>query len=132
MSGCSSMDRSRPWNYVAGGVIRSVCQSTLYQTLTTQQSLFENQQSARDRATNSTMIGSTVAATIAQSSSIQSTIKGQLQATADAQQQVYRRRAPVCIPSSVIQLQQISQNVGVSVKPFTFADCKGNQYISSE
>ena len=125
------MDRSRPWNHISPGVIQPICVSTLYQTLATKDSLFENQQRERDRIAQSTAQGSTVAATRAQSSIIQSTVLGQIRSTAITQQQVYQRRAPVCIPSSVIQLQQISQNVGVSVKPFTFADCKGNQYVSS-
>lgn len=107
------------------------CVSTLYLSRTTQQSLFQNQQAARDRAAQSTVVGSTVAGTLAQSSSIQSTIAGQVLATAVIQQQVYRRQAPVCVPSSVLQLQQLSQQVGVSIEPFTFADCKGNQYTSS-
>lgn len=130
MNPCGS-DRSRPWNRIPPGVIQPICVSTLYQTLTPQQSLFENQQTARIRAEQSTVIGSTVAATVAQSTSIQSTVAGQIRVTAQVQQQVYQRRAPVCVPSSVIQLQQISQNVGVSIQPFTFADCKGNQFVSS-
>lgn len=131
MNSCGT-DRSRPWNYVPRGVIRPICVSTLYQSLTTQQSLVENQQATRDRIAQSTAVGSTVAATLAQSTAIQSTVAGQVLASTTTQQAVYQRQAPVCVPSSVIQLQQLSQNVGVSIKPFTFADCKGNQYVSSQ
>lgn len=130
MNSCGT-DRSRPWNYTPPGVIQTTCVSNLYQTLTTQQSLFENQQAFRDRVAQSTAMGSTVAATIAQSNSIASTVLGQLRATATTQQQVYRRQAPICPPSSVTELIRNSQNIGVSIEPFTFADCKGNQLASS-
>jgi hypothetical protein len=130
MNTCLS-DRSRPWEYQPAGVVTPVCASTIYVSLTTKQENLFNQEVTRQRALESTAIGSTVAATIAQSSSTSSTVRGQVQAAAAAQQQVYVRGAPICPPSSVVELARTAQTVGLPARPFTFADCKGNQYVSS-
>jgi hypothetical protein len=130
MNTCLS-DRSRPWEYQPVGVTTPVCVSTIYVSLTTKQATLYNQEVVRQRALESTIIGSTVAATIAQSASTSSTVRGQVQAAAAAQQQVYVRSAPICPPSSVVELARTAQTIGLPVRPFTFADCKGNQFVSS-
>ncbi len=130
MNTCLS-DRSRPWEYRPAGVTTSVCVSTMYVPLTTHQEVLRNQATIRQQAIESTIIGSTVAATIAQSSSLSSTIRGQVQVATSTQQQIYVRSAPVCPPSSVVELARTAQTIGLPARPFTFADCKGNQYVSS-
>lgn len=130
LNACLS-DRSRPWERRPTGVLSPVCFSTLYVPLTTRQELFQNQEITRQRALESTMIGSTVAATLAEASTITSTVRGQVQAAAITQQQVYVRAPPICPPSSVVELARAAPTIGLPVRPFTFADCKGNQFVSS-
>ena len=130
MNPCGT-DRGRPWEVIPQGVIRTTCDSNMWITRTTQQELFKNQAATIERITQSTAIGSTIAATIAQAASTNSTIKSQLQAAAVSQGQLYQRKAPICLPASALQTDAISQSAGISVKPITFTDCKGNQYMTS-
>lgn len=69
--------------------------------------------------------------TIANSTSITSTIYGQLLQVQRERYLPYQPYIPPVIPPSVIQLQMSTINVGVPHSFFTVADCKGVQSITT-
>lgn len=124
MNTCLS-DKSRPWEYIQPGVIRTSCDVPMYVSRVSNQDQIQRQQDTLQRVQQSTIIGSTVAGTIANASSITSTIKGQTQSTVINQSQQYLRPDPICVPADVRAFIRDTQNMGVSVMPFRFQDCKG-------
>jgi hypothetical protein len=94
------------------------------------QNTLQRKQDALQRAQQSTLVGLTVAATIANSTSITSTIKGQLVSTSVTAAEQYQPPEIICVPAEVQAFLRNTQNVGVSVMPFRFQDCKGNTSVS--
>ena len=87
-----------------------------------QQYLQENQASQ-----TSTLIQST----IYNSTSINNTLYGQLLQVRQLRYEPYRPYIPPIIPSSVIELQMATVNVGVPQSYFTCADGKGVQFVTT-
>jgi hypothetical protein len=122
------MDRSRPWDYQPSGVIQSLCTTNLYVSFQTSEDRQQQQAVLRRQADQSTVTGSTLQGIYASSTIILSTLRTQAQVQTTNQIIQYQRFPPVCIPSSVIQTDQISQTTGIPIQPFQFQDCKGNTW----
>jgi hypothetical protein len=80
---------------------------------------------------NATNVASTVQQTLANSTSITSTLYGQLLQVRRDRYQPYQPYVPPVMPPSVIQLQMNTVNVGVPHSFFTISDCKGSQSVTT-
>lgn len=69
--------------------------------------------------------------TIANSTSITSTMYAQLLQVRQQRYQPYQPYVPPFIPSSLIQFQMNTINVGVPHSFFTYKDCKGSQSVTT-
>ncbi len=76
----------------------------------------------------STIMRSTIQSTIANAAAINSTMYAQLLGVKDQRYVPYQPYIPPFIPSSVIELQQKTANVGNPMPPFM--NCKGSQFIT--
>jgi hypothetical protein len=124
------MDRSRPWEYRPSGVIQALCPTNLYISHQTSEDRQRQQAILRAQADQSTIVGSTLQGFYASSTLIISTLQAQALLQTNNQIQQYQRLPPVCLPSSMIQTDQISQSVGLPVQPFQFQNCKGNTWTT--
>jgi hypothetical protein len=100
------------------------------QTGTSEQSflLASLSQSRRDlQQARVQQILSTVNAT---SSSITSTLQNQLADEVGIRYLPYRPYIPPVIPSSVMELEMRTRNVGVPIPTMTIASCKGSQFVT--
>jgi hypothetical protein len=100
-------------------------------TQTTERSLLLQQQALFLQEVQTNSIVSTVEYTLQNSSIITSTLYGELLGISQARYLPYQRLPPMCPPSSVIQLQMQTANVGVPHSVFTIANCKGNQFVTT-
>jgi hypothetical protein len=98
---------------------------------TTQQSLLLYQERVFLQDVQTSYIVSTVNYTISNSTSITSTLNQQLLDLALARYLPYQRLPTPCPPSSVVQLQMQTVNVGVPHSFFTIMDCKGSQSVTT-
>jgi hypothetical protein len=98
---------------------------------TSEQSLLLAQQQMYLQGIVSTSVASTIQSTIQNSTSITSTLYGQLLQVRQDRFLPYRPYVPPMIPSSVIQLQMNGANVGVPHAFFTIVDCKGSQSVTT-
>jgi len=67
---------------------------------------------------------------LANSSTIQSTLQGQLNNQVESRYMDYYRREPEMIPQSVLELERMTRNVGVPMPVMTIANCKGVQFVT--
>lgn len=100
-------------------------------TRTTEQSLLLAKQRKYLLDTNTQVQYSTLQYNLQNSSIIASTVYGQLVNLRAERYQPYQPYIPPMIPSSVIQLQMNTVNVGVPMSFFTIADCKGSQSVTT-
>jgi hypothetical protein len=111
--------------------LSSISSITFKTTQTSERSLLlQSQQQYLDAtytATNNALIQST----INNSASITSTMYGQLLQVRRDRYEPYQPYMPPIIPSSVVQLQMNTVNVGVPHSFFTCADSKGVQFVTT-
>lgn len=100
-------------------------------TRTTEQSLLLAKQRQCLMDTNTINQASTLQYNIHNSTLIDSTIYGQLLNLRLQRYEPYRPYIPPVMPSSVIQLQMNTANVGVPMSFFTIANCKGSQSVTT-
>ena len=98
---------------------------------TTQRSLLLQQQKIFLQEVNSSSITSTVQYTISNSTIITSTLYGELLEVRESRYLPYKPYMPMIIPSSVIELQMQTANVGVPHSVFTIMNCKGSQFVTT-
>jgi hypothetical protein len=147
---CSTIQKCRfCYSYKPPGIIQTeckpiVCATDTYlssisslapvinnDTQTTERSLLLQLQRSFLQEVNTSSIASTVQYTVANSTIITSTLYGQLVNLVQTRYLPYQRLGPMFIPSSVIQLQMNTVNVGVPESFFTIMDCKGNQFVTT-
>ena len=97
---------------------------------TTQGSLLQAIQQQHALCAQSTMTGCSIQNTVSNASNITSTLQGQLLQLAQQRYIPYQPYVPIMMPSSVIQLQMATANVGVAMTPITCLTGKGVQYVT--
>jgi hypothetical protein len=98
---------------------------------TTQQSLLLQVQRTFLQDVQTSSIASTVNYTINNSTSITSTVYGELLELRQTRLLPYQRLPTPCPPPSVIELQMRTVNVGVPESFFTILNCKGSQSVTT-
>jgi len=108
------------------------CQSNVVNNnmQTTQGSLLQSIQQQHARCIQSTMTSCSIQNTALNASSITSTLQSQILQIAQQRYAPYQPYIPVMMPSSVIQLQMATANVGVAVTPITCLTGKGVQFVT--
>jgi hypothetical protein len=96
-----------------------------------EQSLLLYAQQQYLQETNNAITQQIIQSTILNSSIIASTVYGQLLQVQRERYIPYQPYMPPVIPSSVIQLQMATVNVGVPHSFFTYSDCKGVQSVTT-
>jgi len=99
-------------------------------TQTTQRSFLLASQQQQVALNSSTLITSTLQATLSNSDAITAQLQGQLQQLRNQRYAPYQPYVPPVIPSSVMELRMKTANVGVPMSVFTIADCKGSQFVT--
>ena len=146
----SRMSKSRfCYNYTPPGTIDTYCKpvasasSTYISSIsclsnvvnnnmqTTQGSLLQAIQQQYAMCAQSTMTGCSIQNTVSNTSSITSTLQSQLQQLAQQRYLPYQPYVPIMMPSSVIQLQMATANVGTPMVPITCLTGKGVQYVTN-
>ena len=112
-------------------LISSLPMVTNNSTRTTERSLLLTMQQQFLQANVTSQVSSVVSTTIANISSIQNILFGQLQDIQKARYEPYQPYMPPVIPQSVIDLQMNTRNAGVPHSFFTIADCKGVQSVTT-
>jgi hypothetical protein len=95
----------------------------------TDQTMLLSRQACFLQGIQSTIMRSTIQSTIANAAAINSTMYAQLLGVKDQRYVPYQPYIPPFIPSSVIELQQKTANVGNPMPPFM--NCKGSQFITN-
>jgi hypothetical protein len=96
----------------------------------TDQAMLLTRQSRFLQEVQSTTTMSTIQSTIANAAAINSTIYSQL-LNVKAQRYVpYQPYIPPVIPSSVMELQMMTANVGNPMPPMTIMNCRGSQFVT--
>ena len=99
-------------------------------TQTTSQTLLIAQQQQMAQANQAAMVTQTIQSTISNSAAITKDIQSQLVQLQAQRYQPYQPYYPPVIPSSVMQLQMMTANVGNPMPAFTIMDCKGSQFVT--
>ena len=100
------------------------------QQKTSSQLLLQTCQATQQRSNQQQQIDQKVSTLLAQADQITSTLQRQLATEVETRYQPYRPFIPEVIPSSVIELEMRTQNVGVPVPVMTIAKCKGVQFVT--
>ena len=125
------------FSYVKPGFIDNCCvpvYSNVYstvQTPTTQRSLLLANQNQFYQCNYVSAVTSTLQYTQNNTSTITDTLYGQILELKQARYQPYQPYIPPVVPSSVVQLQMNTVNVGVPHSVFTIADCNGSQTVTT-
>lgn len=137
------------YNYKPPGLVQPCCQPTVCATnqflssisslstvtnnnnQTTERSLLLATQLELQQSNLATTVTSTVQYTLANSTAITSTIYSQLNELRNLRYQPYQPYIPPVIPSSVMELEMRTVNVGVPMSFFTIANCKGSQSVTT-
>jgi len=86
----------------------------------------QEQQQRRDQS-----IQERVSTLIGTSSQVNLTLQGQLANEVESRFRPYQRKAPEFIPSSVMELEMRTRNVGVPIPTMTIMNCKGVQFVTT-
>ena len=150
MTSCYQPTNRFCYNYKAQGFIQPCCPpivsatnqyvssiacttSVIFGQSKTNQGVFLlNKQQDVNQAAQSTIIGNTVQSTINNANTITAQIQSQVIQIGQDKYIPYQPYIPPVIPSSVIQLQMATANVGVPMSFFTMSNCRGNQTVSSQ
>jgi hypothetical protein len=100
-------------------------------TQTSERSLLLQIQQQYLQDSSQTIINSTLQYNIQNSTIIASTIYGELLEVRNNRYLPYKPYIPPVIPSSVMQLQMATANVGTAMPFFTIANCKGSQFVTT-
>ena len=134
------------YNYKAPGFIQPYCKPVVAATNAylssiscgsgvisgqTQSALLQLKQEACIGSQWSTLMSSTIQSTIQNSNAISAQIYAQLLDVNKRRYEPYQPYIYPVIPSSVIQLQMATANVGVPMSVITCLSGKGNQYITT-
>lgn len=137
------------YNYKPPGLIQPCCQPIVCATnqflssissmstvtnnnnKTTEQSLLLAKQFELQQCNRVTTITSTVEYTLLNSTAITSTLYSQMNDLRNLRYQPYQPYMPPVIPSSVMELERRTINVGVPMSFFTIANCKGSQSVTT-
>lgn len=111
--------------------ISSLTMVTYNSTRTSERSLLLQKQQEFLQGIQTATTASTIQSTVQNSAVITSTLQGQLLQVRDARYLPYAPYIPPIIPSSVVQLQMATVNVGVPQSFFTIMDCKGSQSVTT-
>lgn len=71
-----------------------------------------------------------VSTLIGTASQVNSSLQGQLANEVETRYRPYERRAPEFIPSSVMELEMRTRNIGVPIPTMTIMNCKGVQFVT--
>lgn len=134
------------YNYKAPGFIQPYCKPVVAATNAylssiscgsgvisgqTQSALLQLKQEACIGSQWSTLMSSTIQSTIQNSNAISAQVYAQLLDVNKRRYEPYQPYIYPVIPSSVIQLQMATANVGVPMSVITCLSGKGNQYITT-
>ena len=134
------------YNYKAPGFVQPCCKPVVAATNAylssiscgsgvisgqTQSALLQLKQQACVGSQWSTVISSTIQSTIQNSNAISAQVYAQLLDVNKRRYEPYQPYIYPIIPSSVIQLQMATANVGVPMTVITCLSGKGNQYITT-
>jgi len=134
------------YNYKAPGFVQPCCKPVLAATNAylssiscgsgvisgqTQSALLQLKQEACIGSQWSTLMSSTIQSTIQNSNAISAQVYAQLLDVNKRRYEPYQPYIYPVIPSSVIQLQMATANVGVPMSVITCLSGKGNQYITT-
>lgn len=134
------------YNYKAPGFIQPCCKPVVAATNAylssiscgsgvisgqTQSALLQLKQEACIGSQWSTLMSSTIQSTIQNSNAISAQVYAQLLDVNKRRYEPYQPYIYPVIPSSVIQLQMATANVGVPMSVITCLSGKGNQYITT-
>ena len=97
---------------------------------TSQALLLSNCYLQQQNASQQSSIQDKVSTLLATATQVEDSLRRQLAAETDARYNPYRPRLPEFIPSSVIELEMRTRNVGVPVPVMTIANCKGVQFVT--
>jgi hypothetical protein len=100
-------------------------------TRTTERSLLLGKQQQFFQEQNNQYVASTYSTTIQNSTSIQTTVYGQLLQLKRTRYEPYQPYIYPVVPPSVIELQMRTANVGVPQSFFTYMNCKGSQSVTT-
>lgn len=98
---------------------------------TTERSLLLATQLELQQCNQVSTVTSTVQYTLANSTAITSTLYSQMNELRNLRYQPYQPYIPPVIPSSVMELEMRTVNVGVPMSFFTMANCKGSQSVTT-
>lgn len=99
-------------------------------TKTTQGTLLLATTKQQQAALNTAFVTRTLQNTLANTDAINAQLTAQLEQVRAQRYVPYQPYVPPVTPSSIMELQMKTANVGVPMSVFTMANCKGNQFVT--